>query len=425
MNVARIFAHAVVGRVAFVLVALVLGYVGIGRADASGNFLTPQEAYASCQTDLAAYNWTALCANWTGPNSTATNQECTHAIASSTTGSYTPNVTCTGTTGATYVTGANASHYTAANCPNGVSAWGECNPDETECLARNSEEGFFNVGTVTKTFASQCTAGCMYEVVSGHQTVGFGGANEVHSGVYEWTGTCGTSVPEATKEELAAPPAQECMDDPGSLETVCVKRNGERCHTASTGFQACWTPGETGTKTDKNILQKTDPGTTPIPPSMTLPSGDTLTQKGSPTTTITKTKDANGNTVWTSTVTTTNYQTDNGTNAGPTNDGEPSDGTATGDKGGDGTEAAVKAFHNDFKGGDAVEGSADPMSVWDTTEDELQPDATGYLAAGSCPAAPEVFGQAIDIGPLCQLASIIAAMVLLMGSAHFIYAFTR
>lgn len=76
------------------------------------------------------------------------------------------------------------------------------------------------------------------------------------------------------------------------------------------------------------------------------------------------------------------------------------------------------------------EGSApDPMSVWDAGTDELQPDSAGYGLPRSCPAPPTFTlagaSRTIDTGPMCELGSIVAALLLLAGAAQFIYAFTR
>lgn len=76
------------------------------------------------------------------------------------------------------------------------------------------------------------------------------------------------------------------------------------------------------------------------------------------------------------------------------------------------------------------EGSApDPMSVWDAGTDELQPDSAGYGLPRSCPAPPTFTlagaSRTIDTGPMCELGSILAAILLLAGAAQFIYAFTR
>lgn len=120
----------------------------------------------------------------------------------------------------------------------------------------------------------------------------------------------------------------------GDGQSFCIKPSGEQCYTASNGREVCWSPNETGEKSDRNVLQKRNAGNTEIPPANpNLPNGDVLEKVGqSITTDTTRTQ---GNTSTTTTTTTTNYQTEFGTNPGTGDQGAPADGSG-GDEGGEG-----------------------------------------------------------------------------------------
>lgn len=164
------------------------------------------------------------------------------------------------------------------------------------------------------------------------------GTAVIYRGVMEYTGySCGASPtdPEAPLEDQKKIPNQECVPIGTGEGNACLKPDGQHCLSAArTDKQFCWTPGEVGQKTEADMMQKRDPGETPIPPNLQLPSGDTLQQKGQPTTTTTVTNNS------TITTTTTNYTTTSGTNAGTSNQGQPSDGSGSPDGEKDGKGSA-------------------------------------------------------------------------------------
>lgn len=225
----------------------------------------------------------------------------------------------TGGPWAFFKTGTECEYGLNANTPDG------CNPSPEECLARNGDafKGM-KLGPV----GGYCAGGCMYKpVANGGGLVAVDG---LVSSEFAFDGeACPTTAPDVGPEPANdAGEDQECSPA-GDGQTFCLKRNGDHCHSASTGRQICWKPGETGEKNDGPVRQKRNAGNEPIPPaSLELPNGDTLQQTGQP---VTKTTTTNSTTI---TTTTTNYTTTNGTDANgggdPADDGEASDGTPDG-----------------------------------------------------------------------------------------------
>ncbi len=67
MNIGRIFANAIARRVAYVLVAMLLAWLGIGSARAQQSFPDQGSAYAACQADMAAHPYEVRDACWHQP----------------------------------------------------------------------------------------------------------------------------------------------------------------------------------------------------------------------------------------------------------------------------------------------------------------------------------------------------------------------
>lgn len=229
--------------------------------------------------------------------------------------------------------------YSSA-CPAG-STWNEdlnrCF-DPAECHARNAMEGFAGVGQTVRPFSSRCIAGCRFAAADAQCTTVDGSIGQSCTGHYEWTGDqCSTNAPDPndphipdtyeTPEGAAneSDKNEDCIAASGG-QTYCKKRSGENCYTASTGREICWQPGETGEKSDHDVLQKVNAGDTAIPPANpNLPSGDTLNQKGDPITTRTSNASDPGREIVT---TATNYETERGTNPGSGNQGQPTGGSS-------------------------------------------------------------------------------------------------
>lgn len=181
-----------------------------------------------------------------------------------------------------------------------------------------------------------CNDGCEFRSGGAQLEVTFGDGTKMTPAT-SWTPTgqpCAANAP--PPPDVAK--KQECTTLPGGI-SGCLKPDGQHCYTASTGKQICWRPGEVGEKNDGPVKQKTDPGNQPIPPNLQLPSGDSLVQQGTPTTTTVNNNTSNTS----STTTTTNYKTANGTNASGGSSagdaGEPGDGSGSGENG-EGTGAS-------------------------------------------------------------------------------------
>lgn len=355
-RIAAIFAHAIVRRLAFVLVALALAWVGIGKAHASGptdcydfNYTgqicaSRQEAYASAKAAMDAK---------TAVNPTYHTQLCTEAP------TYLPDRgrVIYNSTPSTCAAGFNTVRYwmRSAECPTGTAwnptnytcdmscpggyaedAWnpGQC-LDAPKCLARNALPGFLNVGPIPTSSTNKCVGGCEYKSVGGSVCTTLGGVTQCAADMDFSGNPCGTSVMTKAQAVAEKDEKQKCTPA-GSGQTFCVKPDGKQCYSSTSGRQVCWDPRETGQKTDSNVSQKRDAGNTPIAPNLNLPNGDTLTQTGTPTSTTT-TIINNGSTSIVTT-TTTNYTTTNGTSPGPSDNGEPADGSGQSDE--DGTSAS-------------------------------------------------------------------------------------
>lgn len=208
--------------------------------------------------------------------------------------------------------------------------------DPSECMARNQQEGF-GVPT-TRPWRDECIAGCKlaFDNSQGSVCTTLPNGSMSCAGSLQWTGEQCSVPPGAEPVEDAPPtrPDQATCTPAGSGQSFCIKPSGEQCYSASNGREVCWRPNETGEKSDRDVLQKRNPGPTEIPPSnQNLPTGDTLEKSGdSVTTDTTRTQ---GNTSTTTTTTTTNYQTQYGTNPGTGDQGAPADGSG-GDEGGEG-----------------------------------------------------------------------------------------
>lgn len=71
----------------------------------------------------------------------------------------------------------------------------------------------------------------------------------------------------------------------------------------------------------------------------------------------------------------------------------------------------------------------EPGDLWSDDDGDWTPDDMGFGLSRSCPAPPTIIigGQSrtLDVSGLCNLAGVIAALVLLMAAAHAMWAFTQ
>ncbi|MCW0386835.1 hypothetical protein NB722_001374 [Xanthomonas sacchari] len=168
--------------------------------------------------------------------------------------------------------------------------------------------------------SATCSAGCGYESVGSSLTFSVAGKLVTYtdaSGLKPTGAACA-----AGDSQLNAAKKEDCI--PVTGQTICVRPDGSVCATATNGKQLCWQSRETGTKTTGDTLADRQAGTQHTPPSLQIPSGDTLTKVGGPDTVQTTTKNPDGSS---STVTTnvTSYKTDNGTDAGGSDQSEGKD----------------------------------------------------------------------------------------------------
>lgn len=469
MKLAQVFAHAFVRKLAFVAAAALLGYCGMGKAQAQAQSTCApagiqwgctykDEAYAKAALGIngQGQNAAAFCAarSGIGPGSTFTVVEPTLNGA----WEWRSQVECRNASGTLW--GTYSPFYVSFHQVCFEGTWQEstksCFTPE-KCLAHNSEPGFLNVGAIAVSSTTQCVAGCEYKAVGPSVCSSIDGqVGQLCSADMDFTGNPCSSTPRPIAEaEADKDKAQECLPN----GQVCIKPDGKHCYAASTGKQICWTPGETGEKAADNVAQKRDAGNQPIPPNLNLPNGDTLQQQGTPTTTTTTR--TNGTTTTVITTTTTNYVTTNGTNAGENDSGEPADGSGgSGEGEGEGNgssgggdcstppvntgdpllsqianqtwhtrcEAATRdsELRTEAAGLDTADGAAghegDVNSLWneDSGGDYIA-DESGFGFGNTCPAPPEIAGKTLDWAGLCELMGMVGMLVIAAAHMHALY----
>jgi hypothetical protein len=327
-----------------------------------------------------------------------------------------------------------------------------------KCTARNST---LASGGTTRNYSSACVGGC--QIRAEEMSEGMVAVDGWYSGTYRYTGnSCATpTTPVQTPDQAKEQPAEKCKQS-GSFK-FCVKPNGDQCLSASTGRQLCWQPGETGEKTDGNVLQKRNAGNTEKPPNLQLPNGDTLVKQGQTLTqTTTVTKNSTATTITTST---TNYTTQNGTNAGTKDSGQPADtgnpssspdgeGDEEGDEngvGGDGScaggwsptgdpvlggiltenwkqrcadekvQADMRTDAQTLEG--QIPAAGDPSSVWsDGNDSGAINEGWLVLGAGSCPVISVNIPGVGPWSPPPAFCSVIAALAALFQLAAYLWA---
>jgi hypothetical protein len=198
----------------------------------------------------------------------------------------------------------------------------------------------------TRTYGTACIGGCTMACLGECTNPNIGGAATGWHGHFGFTGKACAVVPESPPPAVL--PLKTSQSVCNNTKTFCVRQDGKYCYAASTGRQICYSPLETGTKTDRQIAQVrcagTGPCTAPAPPL-----GSTLATTGTPVTvtdaTTSTTVDGSTHTTTstttnTSTTTTQNYTTNYGTSAGSSDQGEPGGTPSSGDPVG-GTTGAV------------------------------------------------------------------------------------
>lgn len=255
MNVVRMFASAIVRRLAVLLIGGVLAWAGCDAkaqvAGCPGNS-TPGSG-TGCGTQGGAYSsCMAAAASYTGSKSAACEE----------------------------VRGTGSWRYYA--CTRSGSSSG-CNgfpyyyfPATALCSAQAPQSGgYYRLGST----ANSCTEGCVFSPAAGAST-----SQQVIAGVTYLS----TSQRVPTGDVCSANDGgggtevteEECHTQ-GNL-TQCIRPDGKHCAQASTGKRFCWSPSEAGTKQEGNEgATKSPTGTAINPPKNPPPNGGDWTSTGS------------------------------------------------------------------------------------------------------------------------------------------------
>lgn len=165
------------------------------------------------------------------------------------------------------------------------------------------------LGEFTSSTFSACSRGCRYEPSGPALSVQFGAAAPIAlTSGWEPTGAVCSEGPPSENGECKAL---------GANQTACLKPNGDHCHTASTGRQICWSPGEKGEKTDADKLQKNQNGDTPSLPDKAPPPNDSFLDDPATDPVVVKTTEGPN----TQTTVVNNWTTSSGGPAGGSNSG--------------------------------------------------------------------------------------------------------
>lgn len=355
MSIAEIFKRALVRRIAFVLVAAVLAWAGIGKAHAQDYSACYSNAYGEetaytpkCPTRQVAYSEAIrACEANSG-------KECKiHSV-------WEPGK---GVRARTLDNNWSTWRFWDEGCPAGTEWFDSLMQCDKPCSERNSDLGPENSRPMryANSGDNQCIAECTYSIISNYTTretaVSISGqqtksGGTLHGGIWGYTGDrCPASTPPKTREDEK--PKDECTPAVDG-QTYCMRPNGDACATASSGRAICWKPGEQGKKTDGPVTQTSNYGNqTPE-----APDGSSLKS----TTKVTTTSNSNS-----STTTINTYTTNNGSPAGTANQGTGTgaDGKPTG--GGTGTVGGGTGDGKDDENGSTGGGdcAAPPVSSGD------------------------------------------------------------
>lgn len=425
MNLPRIFASAAARRLAYVLVALVLGWLGIGTARAAGEpnecrsygqavqqGCTQAYAYSLAQAALAVqppylgayiapYGENAVCVRWTSP------------------------------------AGCYYSYFWAS---------------DKSCSAQAPMHNIRFTGN-----SGACSGGCSFAADTDGgsvQVVTIGGQQITLAALMTPTGEA------CTVGEVPSPiPGQDESCIQHQTLTQCVKPDGRTCAKSSSGKEFCWQPTEHGTKTSGNEAATKSPSTENVNiPPVAPPNGGDWKQQAQSTVTINN--NTSNVTNWQS-----SYGNQGGGAAGGGADGQSNggngDGTGDGDGDGDGDDHGTVSGGATCEqplacaGGDPVlcaiaqqqylarceasgrgdgEVSPFPGTGDGGAGDDPSPadshktaspglgwiDTTGILGGGSCPQFESVttqFGDfAINGDDWCQIIGIARAALLMLGA---------
>ena len=445
LDLGRVFAHAIVRRLAALLVLAVLAYFGMGNASAhtircqdaaqiSARNCDEGSAFADSKSDAVATEHCKVrfpnVSHFPNPTGVVTaSQHYAGGLY------YVSDIQCRASDGGTFNT--NELHYYAKGCSTRTDLTG----------------GHIRGSNATHV----CHDGCRYDATNtGKVTIDLNGTGE--GWMQSTDGFKPTGQTCAPKTELPSN-EEDCIPIEG--QTVCKLPDGQLCYSLSSSRRNCWTPSETGQKTDGEKVQVRNQGSTPIPPNIgqpTQPTGET------PITTTTTTTPPSGGNPSVTVITTGNHATVSGGPAGSSNegqsttpDGKGTTGSTGGTTGGTGTGTdltATNAKLGEIKGdtgnildklGDLVDGFTgeggedipgpgdgenpeDLDVIEEGTVDASALDMSGF-AGGSCVAMPSVagpLGQAFTaaangFGGWCNFIAVIRALFITLATITGVY----
>lgn len=427
MNLSRIFAQAFVRRLAYVLAAIVLAAVGIGRAEAA-DYSDQGQAYAGCLAATRAYLELRNSSLDTGA------------------------VRCVIEGTRTY-----RGEFETKACSSCSTFWGQHGlhtwPAGKNCSDRTGDGDGppSNQNAILVGSGGVCYNGCAYGAPLGEATT-------------EWSFSGGqtlTYVPGGSRVPTGAvcdaaggdvPPSEEEVCQTVGNLTQCLMPDGRHCAVSSKGTKFCFRPNETGTKTSKNEAVTKAPQGVGINPPPTPPANNgEWQQAGSGTASVSSGGTTNNYNVQ-------NYESNYGTDGeGGGAEGDPGEGDGEGDDGfgevgGDGTctgtftctggdpvlcatarQTYLARCEADARtGGEAspFPGDGDGGAGEDPAQEEVRRDVTmglgmlddtGFLGGGSCPSfgSFSVMGQSIDFDPdgrWCDVIGVARNCLLLLGA---------
>lgn len=307
--------------------------------------------------------------------------------------------------------------------------------DPAVCLAKPplGQDGTFNLSVAN----SRCSAGCKFEYRGQTQQITMNDGTPIKvgsGGKFAPTGAACAAGDPAPATEDTTPPDQYCAPAPDG-QTFCLAKDGRYCQSAGTGRQICWRPGETGEKTDGNILQKRAAGPTVGTPGTVAPQGAMFEPVAAGVKIMAEYgwfRDEGESSDGAITTTTQNYKATEGVNAGGSSpdQGQNSDGTSgtsTGNAGpggsGTGTGSGDGTYPEGGSDGGTGAASSD-TAFWhpQSTEGLLgMLDDTGFLTRTTCPPIPVMdfgfFGvYEPEIEGWCDLIAAWAALIMFAAS---------
>lgn len=323
---------------------------------------------------------------------------------------------------------------------------------DKSCAARNVGFNTDVYPQVRAGVAPECVAGCKL-VYEGLLSNKIGNVTVASSYTFrQYIGdVCGTpeGAPSQAQDQNPQLSQDECKPAPGG-QTFCVTPDNKQCHTTSNGKRICWSPNETGEKTDGvDGMVRTNDGSAPLPSTPTNDGSDWKKVNQYNVTNVTNTS--------TTTITVGTHVSDSSKPAKPTENPDITEpGGGTDPNGNSATPASDCANPPQCAGEDAIgcamlrqhhslncrEGSTTPTGIPDGdpessvtkpvntlfTGDNPQGDPLalvnlgGWQGVGQCPIALQfsVMGRSftLDESQLCSLLDALRALINLLAAIH-------